>query len=41
MRGSERIKTYINRNFEVGMLCSSYPERMKELVKKKGERLNH
>ena len=34
-------KTYINRNFQVGVLCSSYPERMKELVKKKGERLNH
>ena len=34
-------KTYINRHNGVGVLCSSYPERMKELVKKKGERLNH
>ena len=34
-------KTRINCDFEVGAQRSSYPERMKELVDKKGERLNH
>ncbi|CAK0821904.1 unnamed protein product, partial [Prorocentrum cordatum] len=40
---AERLKarrTCANRDFEVGALRSSYPERMKELVGRRGERLN-
>ena len=37
----KECKTYINRNLEVGDLCSSYPTRMKELIDAEGERLNH
>ena len=32
---------YVNANYAVDDLCSSFPERLRELVNAKGERLSH
>ena len=37
----KECQTYLNRNFDVDDLCSSYPRRMQELEDAQGERLNH
>ena len=37
----EECGEYINREYDVGALCRSFPKRLQELLAAEGERLSH
>ena len=40
-KASAQCRSHANKNFEVEALCKAMPKRLQELVKSKGERLQH